>query len=249
MALTRDIFDDAALLLERARRHIGEFGEAAYRDPTTKLWDVVITPVAGEWIYELVLNRDTLRLVKPIVGDIANNLVHALDQVVAAASRLNAPDRNRSIYYPIDPDDARFDRKLNDLVSHLAPEWISFIRAMREKPVHHQRHLLALKHLSNTSKHWALVVGSAQALAVSWQSAGAGAKIVNIPSNYFTTADRFEFWRGAKIVSNGFTIGLKLELAEFDADTNVELSSLFEIGASFVERVIREARTLSTTAP
>src|SRR5437868_5483133 len=94
-------FDDARLLHERALKHIAEFNELAHPSEAPKLWtfDLSKDPNTGEAVYKLKLNRGILRRAKPIIGDIANNLRHALDHVASAAARLNGQSRDFNLKY------------------------------------------------------------------------------------------------------------------------------------------------------
>ena len=88
------------------------------------------------------------------MSDIANNLVHALDQVLAACARAHGTPRGH-IYYPIEDDDARFAAALNKLSKAVSPEVIALIDGARAADPFHT-HLRTLKALSNSAKHWAL---------------------------------------------------------------------------------------------
>jgi hypothetical protein len=99
--------DDAKLLLQRAKKHIQEFQARLGSNPPT--WQITTHRDAdGSYVYSLNVNRNTLREVKPITADAANNLVHSLDHVAAACARLVGTGRSRSLFYPIDDNNARF---------------------------------------------------------------------------------------------------------------------------------------------
>jgi hypothetical protein len=97
------LFDDAALLWARAQYHLAEY----QRQPDPWRFEEEQDPKTGEWLYGLTLDRGNLRARKPMASDIANNLIHALDQVIVACARVHGAPR-RNIYYPIDTDDQRF---------------------------------------------------------------------------------------------------------------------------------------------
>jgi hypothetical protein len=80
-----DLLDDAQLLHDRAQAHRRAFNRLVGIGQNL-LWNVRRTVLADGATHgaELVLDRAILRQTKPIVADIANNLVHALDHIAAA---------------------------------------------------------------------------------------------------------------------------------------------------------------------
>jgi hypothetical protein len=96
---------------------------------------------------------------KPVIGDIANNLIHALDQVAAVASRAGSSDRPKGLYFPIAPDDVAYAKKRKALEKLLDPPWLDLFAAVREKHKPWQGYLWLLNQISNSAKHWELVAG------------------------------------------------------------------------------------------
>jgi hypothetical protein len=247
-----NILDDALLLYERAQKHVQEFQRVAHHEPSTQIWRTVRSRDArtGEWVYAPLLNRETLRLIKPIVADAANNLIHALDQVAAAGCRVQSSARNRRVHFPLTLDDTVFAQKIQDLAKHLPADWLALFATQRRKHRFHMRHVQVTKELSNSSKHWALVANNAQAMAVGWNVPGSGQEIVDIPREFFTNDDRFEFLRTAVRPQNeGFQVILSMRLQGIDDDLALDPSSLFEITSRFVVGVIEHAKQLSVATP
>jgi len=99
------LLDDAQLLFERAQAHKRELDSLSGAGPGL-LWNIErsISP-DGRHCAELRIDRNVQRRAKPILADVANNLVHALDHVTAAARKSAGLPNPRNLYFPIERDD------------------------------------------------------------------------------------------------------------------------------------------------
>jgi hypothetical protein len=142
-------FDFARRLHARALAHISEFRE-------TKHWLVNRLPdtATERNRYELRLDRNALRNKEAIAADIANNLVHALDHVVAACVRLNGHPNTRDFNFPLFDDvtfkkrmkdDAKFNKRMTALEKKIGPNYAAALDRMRSKASAKLPHLLAMK--------------------------------------------------------------------------------------------------------
>jgi hypothetical protein len=200
-------------------------------------------PETGEIVHTINLNRRTLRVLKPILADAANNLVHALDQVTSAAYRLDHAGRTRETYYPILADGAKYEQKLKRLRKLLGDEWVDLFEKFRISRKHEWPHVLALREVSDTSKHWELAAPGAEIAAIGWTPKGERQKIVDTPPNHFVTHDTFEFLRAAKPLGLPVSIVIALRLNGLAVDFKADPETILDVGARYVEGVIREAET------
>lgn len=146
-------FDDARLLYERAAGHIEEFNLTFGRKSAAPAWRVSLdADPTGGCECKLILNREALRKLKPIAADIANNLIHALDHVVAASARIMNPGRHRDLYFPFATDDLKFYKKTSDMARKIGNKEAAFLEGVRKSNPHVFLELQILKEVSNSVK-------------------------------------------------------------------------------------------------
>jgi hypothetical protein len=239
MAATQELlFDDAELLWARAQYHLAEY----QRQPDPWRFEEVQDPETGEWLYGLSLDRANLRARKPMASDIANNLVHALDQVIAACARAHGTPRGH-IYYPIDNDDQSFAGALVKLGKSISPDMIDLISRVRAAD-HNHRHLKTLKALSNSAKHWALAPPSAAINAAAIASP-AGRVIFDIPEAHFEQNDDYLIHRTPKRLSPWATeLLVGMRFSGLEHDTGADPMTVFRSGSRHVAEVLTQVTTL-----
>lgn len=231
-------FDDAVLLWARAQQHLAEYR----REPVPWRFQEDQDPSTGEWVYGLALDRENLRCRKPIVSDIANNLIHALDQVLAACARAYGGPRSH-IYYPIDNDDVRFAAALAKLSKAVSPNVITLFDQVRSADPF-RNHLRTLKALSNSAKHWALAPPTA-AIEAAGIASPAGRVIFDVPAGYFDQNDVFEIARTVERLqplATELLVGMRfLGLDEYDG---FDPMTVFTSGSRHVAQVLTQVTSL-----
>lgn len=238
-----DLLEDAQLLYGRAQDHIGTFNRLNSVD--AGLWQLKDGRLPdGIFTGTLILDRAVLRAMKPVISDIANNLIHALDHVAAAASRTASSGRPRNLYFPIAPDDAAYEAKRKTLEKLLDPLWLDLFAAIRKAHKSYQGYLWLLKEISNSGKHWELIAGGASALALAWNPPGERQQsIVEIPRDHFAANDHFIFWQGSDAVpSLPFQIITQHRFEGLDGAADASADSVFSTCSRFVADVIAQSR-------
>jgi hypothetical protein len=184
--------DDAKMLIRRAKKHYDEFKQ--YRDGHIMgpMWDIRHRQVEGGHAYRLVLNRPMFVEMKPIVADLANNVIHSLDLLVGDLARAGGADRNYTTKFPWIEQDVDFQGALRGLSKVIGPRATGAINGVRNKWSPHLKHVHAMETVSNLSKHWELVPTTAGAAAVAWRVPG-GQKIWELSKDAFANADEHEF--------------------------------------------------------
>lgn len=79
------------------------------------------------------MDRAILRELKPVIADIANNLVHALDRVAAAARVQADTGKADGLYFPITDDNGAFDIRIVEARSYVVDDWADLFTATREQ--------------------------------------------------------------------------------------------------------------------
>ena len=244
-----DLLDDAQLLFERAHVHKRELDRLLGAGPTL-LWNIKrsIAP-EGQHRAELWIDRNVQRKAKPVLADIANNLVHALDHVTAAARKAAGLPNPRNLYFPIEHDDDAYAKVVDKKVApHLDQAWIDLFTEAREAHRHYLHYLQMVRMLSREAKHWALATGTAGALAVQWFLPGSKQhQIVEIPADHFAKNDSYVVWEAdhpfpnvaVQIITNYLIVG----------DEEASLDAVFSTSFTFVKTVIAMSRTYLTTRP
>ena len=161
-----DPLGDARLLHERSLAHIADYSRLAGNDGG--LWRVASSRDGDAFTTTLILDRAALHALKPIIADTANNLIHALDLVAAAAYRASANGRPRNFYFPIAADDHAYARKSAALGKLLDRQWLDLFAALRDRHKPYQGYLELLKVVSTDANHWYLGAAGAGAAAVAW---------------------------------------------------------------------------------
>ncbi|WP_037500301.1 hypothetical protein [Sphingomonas jaspsi] len=175
-----DWTEDARLLLARAKLHLAEL-HRIIGDTDHELFSIDETKNEnGTYTYAVVVNSGRLKMAKPVAADVANNLVHTLDQAVGALARLRGHDRNRDIYFPWSLDDANFRASLNRLEPFIGTEAVDHVLEARERNRTRLPHAQMVKEVSNSGKHWSLIPSNATVRAVAVNRPGQGQKIWDV---------------------------------------------------------------------
>lgn len=250
MAAT-DLLDDAQLLLERAQAHKRELGGLLGAGPGL-LWDIGrSTSPEGQHRAELRIDRGVQRRAKPILADVANNLVHALDHVTAAARKSAGLPNPRNLYFPIERDDDDYAKAIEKKVAvHLDQPWIEIFAAARETHRPYLHYLQLVRILSRESKHWELAAGTAGALAIQWLPPGSQQhRIVEMPADHFAANDSYTIWEAAEPFPNvGVQIVTNYRIAGEDIE-EASLESVLSTSFTFVSGVIATSREYLAALP
>lgn len=247
-----DLFEDAQVLVERAQTHMREFKRLTGLGPGL-LWDVRRSGGSGEaaHVADLVLDRSVMRACKAVLSDAANNLIHALDHVAAAARRAANLENPGDLYFPIAASDDGYAKVEKRVRKHLGPEWADLFATAREAHRPYLRYLTLVRILSGDAKHWRLTAGAAGARAVKWRMPGSlGPTIIEIPGDHFESHDNFAFWEGGEPfpdVAVHVIIGHTITGGELE---NVSVNSVFSTTERFVAGVIEASQNhLADTRP
>lgn len=246
-----DLLDDAQLLLERAQAHKRELG-GLLSAGTGLLWDIGrSTSSEGQHGAELRIDRGVQRRAKPILADVANNLVHALDHVTAAARKSAGLPNPRNLYFPIERDDDDYAKAIEKKVAvHLDQPWIEIFAAAREAHRPYLHYLQLVRILSREAKHWELAAGTAGALAIQWFPPGSQQhRIVEMPADHFATNDSYTIWEAAEPFPN---VAVQIVTNYRVAGENIEeasLESVLSTSFTFVAGVIAASREYLTNLP
>lgn len=236
-----DPLDDAQLLFDRAQAHRREFGSLVGAGPNL-LWNVrrVALPDEATHGAELVVDRTILRRTKPIIADIANNLVHALDHIAATARRQADTGKKGNLYFPITVDDTRFAERITEACAYIGAEWTDLFTAAREQHRSFLPYLKAIKLLSNEAKHWELQPGTAGANAVQWFAPHH--QIEQIPADYFAEHESFRFWEGPEPFPDvAVQIVTSFRISGEDLD-EIDLKSVVSTSSNFVANLLVASR-------
>ena len=239
-----DLLDDAQLLFERAQTHKRELGGLLGAGPGL-LWNIGRSISAdGQHRAELRIDRGAQRRAKPILADVANNLVHALDHVTAAARKSAGLPNPRNLYFPIERDDDDYAKAIEKKVAiHIDQPWINIFAAAREAHRPYLHYLQLVRILSRESKHWELIAGTAGALAVQWFPPGSQQhRIVEMPADHFSANDSYTIWEVPEPFPNvGVQILTNYRVAGEDIE-EVSLESVLATSFTFVAGVIAASR-------
>jgi hypothetical protein len=238
-----DPLDDAQLLFDRAQAHRCEFGRLVGVGPNL-MWNVRRAALPDDATHnaKLVLDRMILRRTKPIIADIANNLVHSLDHIAATARHQADTGKQGNLYFPITVDDTLFAQRIAKASAYIGAEWADLFRAAREQHRLFLPYLKAIKQLSNAAKHWELRPGTAGAHAVQWFAPHH--QIEQIPGGYFAEHESFRFWEGPEPFPNvAVQIITSFRIIGEDLD-EVDLESVVSTSSNFVANLLTASRAL-----
>ncbi len=244
-----DHLDDAQLLYDRAQTHRREFN-ARHGAGAGRLWDLRRSTSADGTAHtaELTLDRTILRELKPVIADIANNLVHALDHVAAAARVQADTGKTGRLYFPITDGDGAFAERIAQARLYIGDDWADLFTAAREQHRICLAYLKTVKTLSNEAKHWELRPGTAGAHAVQWFEPGHHIK--QVPAGHFAANDSYRFWEAAESFPNvGIQIVASYKIRSEGVD-EVDLDSVLQTSSIFVAGLIAKSREhLAAVAP
>jgi hypothetical protein len=184
-----DWLSDAKFKVERARKGFAEINRSL-----AGLWKVTtVEPlVGGIHRYALVLRNDALERMKGLAGDVASDLMHALDHLVAARARLIGAERLKH-GFPVNADDAKFEKGLKKLGPYVDGTMLDLIRRVRNDYRPWLGQIDFVREASNTSKHRQIVSAVSSVTALAFSRAAGGQEIINIPAGAFEGSNRYEF--------------------------------------------------------
>jgi hypothetical protein len=241
MSAIADWFEDSKALCDRAKRHYDEFQDIVGRNADPSLWEIKEWADEGAetFTYGLLLNWEVLAQVKPVAADVANNLVHSLDQLVGAAARLRGRSRDRNLYFPWVLDEVAFERKLPVLESFIGSRNITAIREVRERHRLWLPQIHAVKEISNSGKHWALIPSNASAAAVAVNLPGKPQKIWQVPPDAFHAAPLYEFAVNVpRLVNVPFHIVIRLDFDGLGDGVPASPDTIFDCAFRYVRDMI-----------
>lgn len=244
----RNLADDAKLLMRRANKHYDEFKQ--YRDGKIMgpMWDIRHRQVEGGHAYRLVLNRPMFVEMKPVVADLANNVIHSLDLLVGDLARAGGADRNYSTKFPWIEKEVDFQGALKGLSKIVGLKAADAIDSVRKKWNSQLKHVHALKTVSNLSKHWELVPTTAGAAAVAWMVPG-GQKIWELPKDAFADADEHEFSTVPKLFEGGCQLLVSFKFAGLGEDFDPTPETVIDYAMKYAEDIIAAVEQAGPEAP
>ncbi|MBV7522330.1 hypothetical protein [Ensifer sp. ENS12] len=252
MSAVTDWLADSRALCERAQRHYDEYQGLVGRNGQRTLWQTEEFHDSGAdtYSYALKLNRDVLAQLKPVAADIANNLVHSLDQLGSAAARLNGHDRDSAkLYFPWKVVvDAEFEKELRILTKFIGRGFADRIREVRDRHRPWLTQVQAVKTLSTWGKHWALVPSKTSPVAVAVTLPNQGQKIWDVPRDTFQKVDEYTFAVGVPRIVRPFNFVFQLTFEGVDPNVSVSPDSLFNSTFRYVREMIAVNETHYSTA-
>lgn len=193
-------FEDARLLLVRAKEHYQEFDARIHGKGG--LWSYSLKQIDGaRFAHSLALNRLLIPKLKPVVGDIANNLRHALDQLSSAVARTTLSHekqdkRRQDIAFPFPDDRGEISSALEKRRFFLGDAYASKVEEVWHIHRAYEYYFRVVRTISNHSKHWVLELVHPNAHAVQLIKSGEARTPVQIPKDHFATNDEFRWTNG-----------------------------------------------------
>ena len=230
--------DDAKMLIRRAKKHYDEFKQ--YRDGHIMgpMWDIRHRQVEGGYAYRLVLNRPMFVEMKPVVADLANNVIHSLDLLVGDLARAGGEDRNYSTKFPWIETEVDFQGALKGLSKIIGAKAAEAIDGVRRKWNPQLKHVHALKTVSNLSKHWELVPTTAGAAAIAWMVPGEGQKIWELPKDAFANANEHEFPPVPKLFEGGCQLLVSFKFSGLGEGFDPTPETVIDYATKYAEEII-----------
>ena len=237
-----ELFGDVHLMISRAKKHEQEFNALLSGQGDSAWWYISENNSDVGYCYAVVIRCQKLRELKPVVADLCNNLVHALDQLIAALTRANGRDNAGKLFFPWVLDERKFHKNLRLLEKTIGPEACDCIRAARKQCENDIVHAHLAKEISNAGKHWELVPSSAVIPAITFMFGDGSSKIFELPSNSLEENLYFEFYDGLeKLEACPIRAVIGLRLAGISED-QVSPLSVFAAAFQYVEAVVTNVR-------
>lgn len=101
------------------------------------------------------------------------------------------------LYFPWGFTDEAFEKALAKVKPVFGDEMTDALAAARAKYRHEVHHVEAAKQVSNSGKHWELMLAAGTAHGIALHVPGTGQQIFQIPADAFAKSDIFEYHRGA----------------------------------------------------
>ena len=178
--MTEEAFEEARLLVRRARQHIDDLNSEFDRYITDEPWRGFCEPNAegNEYIYRFGITKQLDPYLKTVAADAVNNLRSALDHIVAECARLNGAVHVERLYFPFASSSAELDQQLAGRKYRcLPPKVRDYIRGTAPNPEGDDR-LYALTRISGGIKHWKLMPVSVGVRAVKFRAPDGQIKLI-----------------------------------------------------------------------
>lgn len=145
----------------------------------------------------------------------------------------------KSLYFPWGFTDEAFEKALAKVEPIIGTEMAGVISAARAKYRHEVHHVEAAKQISNSGKHWELMLAAGSAHGIALHIPGKGQRIFQIPPDAFVDADVFEYHRGGeRLPSEPLSIVIGQAIDGLDDELPKSPDSILECSFRFVEGVI-----------
>lgn len=237
-SITQPNLEDAQALVKRAHIHFDEFNKHI---APNKLWKLVNVKdnLTDEWVYSIHLNQSLLISAKPIISDIATNLISALDNLVAAAAKANGSPRNRNLYFPFKSSNQDFRACLDENITLLGQNVCTILGDTHDQHRAELSHVAAVKEIANSGKHWELMISTASAHGIAISEPGFPQKIFQIPSDAFIIENEYEFYRGTERLPDApMAVVTANVISELSPNLPSEPNTIFRCTFRFVEGMI-----------
>lgn len=230
---------DSRALLSRAKVHYAELVSLWNRERADPLWSIAFDRVeGGQFRYQLKLNRPLLVQMRPVMADTANNIVAALDHVIAATARLGGHGREVRTYFPWLFEDEPFRRAIAQIAGWTGPAVAGAIEDIWFNDGFERPHLRGAKELSNSGKHWELLHSVSGAHCIQMAAPGDRRRF-DVPEDAFEGTDAFEFLRVDRPLGDvPFYIVLSLAVRGLPEGIPSSPDSIFECSLRIAERII-----------
>jgi hypothetical protein len=234
---------DSYALLDRAKGHFEELRQLWHRERADPMWSISeVQAPDGNYRYQLNFNRPLVHLMRPIMADVANNIVAALDHLVAEFARENGYGRETRTYFPWLFNDELFRTAVRKMAKLTGDQVASAIEDVWFNNGSERPHLHSVKELSNSGKHWELMhsTGGAHAVVI---EAPSKRQMFQIPDDAFDDADSFEFG-GSDVSIEGLQcyIVLSLSVRGLPDELPSAPDSIFDCSLRFAERILNEVQ-------
>lgn len=235
--------EDACALFNNAVRHWNYY--ISLRDCPEQGFVTIQSTIVDEGRHSMFVkvNTEGMRRAKPVLGDVANNLRHALDHIAAAAKRSNSSKTVLSkpkskLFYPVNANEADFRKALKTVREHVGDEYADLMAEGRQAWARPLERLDVIYDLSNDSKHVRLGVSGFDSDGLIITQAG-GEVPIDIPLGHFDHNNTFEFWCDRQVLwAEKVTLASRYWIKSERMEERANLEEVFTDGFDFVRSVI-----------
>ncbi len=158
--------------------------------------------------------------------------------------KLNGGAQKPNLYYPFCEDDGEFATRMLAIGVRVGPAFSGVIADARKKHKMWLSHIILVKQLSNSAKHWSLSPTTSSACGVAYFKPDKSQSVVEIPGDHFTKNDEFTFQAVDADPAQPVLTLIQFRIEGIATKANCDPTTIFSSTSAHLRDVVENAEKL-----